>query len=46
MKSYPVILVLGLIQIPNTVKVALAVLIGFTDIFIPYKYLIILKYHR
>lgn len=34
MKSYPVILVLGLIQIPNTVKEALAVLIGFTDMFI------------
>ncbi len=33
--SYPVILVLELLQIPNAVEAAPAVLVGFTDMFIP-----------
>lgn len=33
--SYPVILVLKLLQIPNAVEAAPAVLVGFTDMFIP-----------
>lgn len=33
--SYPIILVLKLLQIPNAVEAAPAILVGFTDMFIP-----------
>lgn len=33
--SYPIVLILKLLQIPNAVETAPAILVGFTDMFLP-----------